>query len=95
MLNAIFLRFVDSNFFRNCIRDQLKAIKQEGLDNIGNVPCLFSEIGAPYDMDDKYAYRTADYISQIRALDANHYALEGADVSGYTLWTYCPNVSAF
>lgn len=77
---------------RNCFRDQLKAMKQEGIDNIGVTPCVFSEIGIPYDMDDKYAYKTGDYISQIRAMDANHYALEGAQV-GFTLWTYCVSVS--
>lgn len=59
---------------------------------IGETPCVFSEIGIPYDMDDKYAYKTGDYISQIRALDANHFALEGSQV-GYTLWTYCATVS--
>ncbi|KAG0634791.1 glycoside hydrolase superfamily [Tuber brumale] len=73
---------------RNCLRDQLKAMKQEGVDNMGLTPCVFTEIGIPYDMDDKYAYETGDYISQIRAMDANHYALEGAQV-GFTLWTYC------
>ncbi|KAI5842444.1 glycoside hydrolase superfamily [Morchella snyderi] len=73
---------------RNCLRDQLKAMKQEGLDNIGLTPCVFTEIGIPYDMDDKAAYNTGDYVSQIRAMDANHYALEGAQV-GFTLWTYC------
>jgi hypothetical protein len=77
---------------RNSLRDQLLSMKKEGLDNIGQRPCVFSEIGAPFDMDDKYAYRTGDYISQIRALDANHFALEGSGV-GYTLWTYCPDVS--
>lgn len=68
-------------------------MKQEGVDNIGLTPCVFTEIGIPYDMDDKYAYKNADYISQIRAMDANHYALEGAQV-GFTLWTYCIEVIA-
>ena len=72
---------------RNCIRDQLKSMVQEGIDNIGVTPCVFSEIGIPYDMDDKQAYKTGDFISQIRAMDANHYALEGAQ-AGYTLWAY-------
>jgi len=49
---------------------------------------LFSEIGIPYDMDDKYAYKTGDFSSQTRASDANHFALEGSQVS-YTWWTYC------
>ncbi|KAF3918393.1 hypothetical protein ABW20_dc0103943 [Dactylellina cionopaga] len=73
---------------RNSMKEQLTAMKQEGLDNIGPTPCLFSEIGIPYDMDDKYAYKTGDYTSQTRASDANHFALEGSLVS-YTWWNYC------
>ncbi|KAK6543230.1 hypothetical protein TWF694_007126 [Orbilia ellipsospora] len=73
---------------RNSMKEQLTAMKQEGLDNIGLTPCLFSEIGIPYDMDDKYAYKTGDYTSQTRASDANHFALEGSLVS-YTWWNYC------
>ncbi|KAA8909786.1 glycoside hydrolase superfamily [Sphaerosporella brunnea] len=75
---------------RNCLRDQLKAMIQEGIDNIGVTPCVFTEIGIPYDMDDKYAYKTGDFISQIRAMDANHFALEGAQ-AGFTLWVYTAN----
>ena len=43
-------------------------------------------------MDNRAAYKTGDYSSQIRAMDANHYALEGANV-GFTLWTYCAKVN--
>lgn len=55
---------------------------------MGVHPCVFTEIGIPYDMDDKYAYKTGDYTSQTLALDANHYAIEGSNVAGYTLWVY-------
>ena len=54
---------------------------------MGETPCIFSEIGIPYDMDGKAAYNTGDWNSQIHAMDANHFALEGANV-GYTLWCY-------
>ncbi|QDS71373.1 hypothetical protein FKW77_002635 [Venturia effusa] len=73
---------------RNCFRDQLKAIRQEGMDNMGMRPCVFSEIGIPYDMDDKYAYKTGNYSSQIAAMDANHFAIEGCGGNGFTLWVY-------
>lgn len=73
---------------RNCFRDQLSAIRKEGLDYLGDHPCVFTEIGIPYDMDDKYAYKTGDFSSQTAAMDANHFALEGSRVSGYTLWVY-------
>lgn len=73
---------------RNCIAQQLKLIKQEGIDNLGaSVPCLISEIGIPFDMDDRDAYSTGDYDGQARALDANCFALESALLS-HTLWCY-------
>ena len=57
---------------------------------------IFSEIGIPYDMDDKHAYKTGDYSSQVRAMDANHFALEGSTANGFTLWLYtslvCPHI---
>ncbi|ORY84505.1 glycoside hydrolase superfamily [Protomyces lactucae-debilis] len=74
---------------RNCLRDQLKAIRQEGLANLGNYPCFFTEIGVPYDMDGGRAYEDDDFSSQIGALDANSFALEGANAH-FTLWQYSP-----
>jgi hypothetical protein len=55
---------------------------------MGNHPLLFTEIGIPYDMDDKHAYQTGDYSSQTSAMDANHFALEGSTSNGFTLWVY-------
>lgn len=74
---------------RNCLRDQLTAIREEGEKYTGTHPTLFTEIGIPYDMDDKHAYKTGDYSSQIAALDANYFALEGCGAAGSTLWLYC------
>jgi len=73
---------------RNCFRDQLAAIAQEGYDNMGTVPVVFTETGMPFDLNDKKAYEDGDYTSQTAALDAVHYGLEGSGVAGYTLWTY-------
>lgn len=73
---------------RNCLRDQLKAIRQEGRDYMGKHPCVFTEIGIPYDMDDKAAYKNGDYTSQALAMDANHFALEASGTEGYGLWVY-------
>ena len=50
-----------------------------------------SEIGIPYDMDNKRAYTDGTYTSQYSAMDANNYALEAAGLS-YTLWNYCADV---
>ncbi|KAK9243511.1 glycoside hydrolase superfamily [Lipomyces tetrasporus] len=81
------LRFGETSI-RNCLRDQLKTLKIEGLESFGvGVPCLMSEIGIPYDMNDKKAFVDGDYSAQIRALDANIYALEGAKLH-HTYWVY-------
>jgi len=67
-------------------------MRDEGIEYMGIHPCVFTEIGIPYDMDDKYAYKTGDYSSQSAAMDANHFALEESRVNGYTLWTYVVTV---
>jgi len=79
---------VGEGAIRNCFRDQLSAMRKEGIDYMGEHPCVFTEIGIPYDMDDRYAYKTGDYTSQALAMDANHFALEGCGAAGFTLWVY-------
>ncbi|OBT49094.1 hypothetical protein VE00_00118 [Pseudogymnoascus sp. WSF 3629] len=94
-LSPAFAIKVGETAIRNCFRDQMSAMKKEGLDNMGNHPCVMTEFGIPYDMDDKYAYKTGDYSSQSGAMDANHYAVEGSMMAGYTLWVYmCNNTHA-
>ncbi|KAL8960099.1 MAG: hypothetical protein Q9193_003142 [Seirophora villosa] len=87
-LSPAFAIKVGETAIRNCFRDQLSAIRREGTDYMGNHPCVFTEIGIPYDMDDKYAYKSGDYSSQSAAMDANHFALEGCGANGYALWVY-------
>ncbi|KAI9839740.1 MAG: hypothetical protein M1837_002028 [Sclerophora amabilis] len=82
---------VGETAIRNCLRDQLSAIRQEGVDYMGNHPCVLTEFGIPYDMDDKYAYKTGDYSSQSAAMDANHFAVEGSGMNGFSLWLYMAN----
>lgn len=79
---------VGETAIRNCLRDQLKILRQEGIDRTGNHPCVLSEFGIPYDMDDKKAYKTGDYSSQSAALDANYFAVEGSGIEGHCLWLY-------
>jgi len=80
---------------RNCFKDQLSTVRQEGIENMGVHPCLYTEIGIPYDMDDKYAYRTGDYSSQAAAIDANMFAVEGSKAAGFTWWVYTASNSHF
>lgn len=79
---------IGQHAIRNCLRDQLIAIREEGEKYTGVRPTLFTEIGIPFDMDDKHAYKTGDYSSQIAALDANYFALESSGAAGSTLWVY-------
>ena len=60
---------------------------------MGVLPCMYTEIGIPYDMDDKKAYKTGDYSSQIAAVDANSYAVEGSKAQGFTWWVYTAECS--
>lgn len=39
-------------------------------------------------MNDKSGYKTGDYSSQISAMDANYYAVEGSGMNGMCLWNY-------
>ena len=87
-LTPAFAVKIGETAIRNCLRNQLKFLRDESLNYMGNHPLLFTEIGIPYDMDDKHAYKTGDYSSQISAMDANHFALEGSTANGFTLWLY-------
>ncbi len=91
-LHPAFAIKVGETAIRNSFKDQLAAMRKEGLDYMGNHPCILTEFGIPYDMDDKHAYKTGDYSSQSAAMDANHFAVEGAHMEGYTLWLYSATV---
>ncbi|KAK9478127.1 glycoside hydrolase superfamily [Lipomyces japonicus] len=86
--SPVFALKFGENAIRNCLRNQLQTLKDEGIESFGQgVPCLMSEIGIPFDMNDKKAYSNGDYSTQIRALDANIFALEGANLH-HTFWVY-------
>ncbi|AGO10007.1 AaceriAAR017Wp [[Ashbya] aceris (nom. inval.)] len=87
-LSPIFgLVFGEVNIKR-CFRRQLRSMKLEGKRFLGNhVPIFFTEIGMPYDMEGKKAYKDDDYSSQIGANDALGFALEGSNMS-FSLWCY-------
>ena len=84
---------IGENAIRNCLRDQLKFLRDESLKYMGSHPLIFTEIGIPYDMDDRHAYKTGNYSSQTSAMDANHFALEGSGSNGFTQWLYTTKVS--
>lgn len=78
---------------KECFRNQLASIKEEGQQAIGQHPTLIGEIGIPYDLNDGKSYRAnGNYKDQIKAMDANMYALESNHLN-FTLWNYCPDNS--
>ncbi|KAI8600681.1 glycoside hydrolase superfamily [Dissophora ornata] len=78
---------------KECFRTQLAYIKEEGQEAIGMHPTLIGEIGIPYDMNDGKSYKpNGNYKDQIKAMDANMYALESNHLN-FTLWNYCPDNS--
>jgi hypothetical protein len=91
-LTPAFALKIGESAIRNCLRDQLKFLREESRSYMGSHPVVFTEIGIPYDMDDKYAYKSGNYTSQTSAMDANHFALEGSTANGFTLWVYVTQV---
>ena len=90
---ACFNILVGEQNIRNSFKNQLKYMRQEVSTNIRcNVPIIFSEIGMPFDMDNKKSYFMQDltncYNSQTKAMDAIMYALECNNLS-FNLWCYC------
>ncbi|PRT55114.1 hypothetical protein B9G98_02734 [Wickerhamiella sorbophila] len=78
---------IGSSAIRNSFIQQLAYIKEEGRRRLGEIPCLMSEIGIPYDLEDKQAFATGQYDNQVRAMDCNHWALESNKMH-HCLWTY-------
>ncbi|KAF9167993.1 hypothetical protein DFQ26_001973 [Actinomortierella ambigua] len=78
---------------RECFRHQLACIKEEGQQSIGMHPTLIGEIGIPFDMNGGRAYKPGgNFKDQVRAMDANMYALESNHLN-FTLWNYCADNS--
>lgn len=86
-LNPVLGIVLGERAIRNCIRKQFLEIRRECEDNLGGIPCLMSETGMPFDMDDKRSYQSGRYPLQTGALDALAFALEGLDMS-HTFWCY-------
>ena len=70
--------------------NQLKKIKDHSKDRLGNVPVLIGEIGIPFDMKGKIAYRIGDFSHQVKAMDRSMRTLED-NLLNYTLWNYTAN----
>ncbi|RPI32507.1 MAG: hypothetical protein EHM70_08790 [Chloroflexota bacterium] len=77
---------------RQCFADQIAEIVHKTGEKMGQAAVLVGEVGIPFDMQAKRAYRTGNFSMQTRALDATMSALEKNFVS-FTLWNYTPENS--
>ncbi|CCD26330.1 hydrolase NDAI_0H01560 [Naumovozyma dairenensis CBS 421] len=86
--NPIFSLVLGEGNIRKCFESQLKEMKDEVKFLLGDgVPAFFTEIGMPFDMEDKAAYTSNDYSLQRAAMDSLGYALEKNHFS-FSLWCY-------
>lgn len=90
-LNPVFgIVFGEANI-RKSIGKQLKHMATESYKNAGyDVPVVFTETGMPFNMDNKYAYRSGNYDSQEAANDAILSGLESEQLN-FTYWCYNPD----
>jgi hypothetical protein len=57
-------------------RGQIKNIKEDGLLNMGEKPCVMGEVGIPMDLNNKMAFEDDNYENHVHFMDAIIYALE-------------------
>ncbi|UZJ57216.1 hypothetical protein CBS101457_006536 [Exobasidium rhododendri] len=69
---------------------QISTLKKNGQLSLGIVPMIIGEVGIPWDINDKKAYRTGDYSKHFELLDALIEAMEQNQI-GFTLWNYNPD----
>lgn len=72
---------------RKSFTEQIARIVRQSDEEMNHTPTLIGEVGIPFDMQNKKAYRTGDFSMQVRALDTTMTALEKNFVS-FTLWNY-------
>jgi hypothetical protein len=85
--SPVFAIKIGESNIRKCIEEQITTMRDEGLEHMGPVPCLMSETGIPFDMDNRQSYQTGNFSSQIGALDAVTAGLEGARIH-HAYWGY-------
>lgn len=72
---------------RRSFIDQMAMYKQQAYQNFGGVPTVIGEIGIPFDMHNKEAFRSGDFRAQVRALDDSLQAVE-RNLLHATIWNY-------
>jgi hypothetical protein len=69
--------------FVNQIADYIRISKEQ----MGGVPTLIGEVGIPFDLNNKHAYKTGDFARQVQVMDRTMIALE-RNMVNFTIWNY-------
>jgi hypothetical protein len=72
---------------QQAVIQQIGHLKDDAQVFHGGVPTVIGEVGIPYDLNDKSAYRTGDYQTHVAAFDRTLRGLE-ANLVNFTLWNY-------
>jgi hypothetical protein len=72
---------------RRAFAEQVGALKESGLREMGGMPTLVGEFGLAYDLDDGAAYRDGDFSAHVAAQDSYMDAMDEHLLS-FTLWNY-------
>jgi hypothetical protein len=67
--------------------NQIKSLADQSDRIFGGVPTVIGEVGIPYNMNKKTAFKTGDFSQQIMAMDDSIQALE-SNLVNFTLWNY-------
>ena len=72
---------------RQSRRLQIAETIAVGSEQMGGIPTVIGEVGIPFDLNNKQAYRTGNFSTQVEALNATMEALE-ENFASFTLWNY-------
>ncbi|OGO65103.1 MAG: hypothetical protein A2030_08525 [Chloroflexi bacterium RBG_19FT_COMBO_50_10] len=75
---------------RHSFYDQLATHKRHSQQDMGGVPCILGEFGIPFDLQEKQAYQTGNFKTQVKALQRSMQAVED-NLLNFTLWNYTPD----
>lgn len=74
---------------RKMLQQQITYLREDGLQRMGNFPVMLSEIGQPFDLDNRRSYQPGgNYQEQIKALDSILNSCDGINSANYTTWCY-------
>jgi hypothetical protein len=72
---------------RAAFAQQIASLQREARDRLGDVPTLIGELGIPFDLNGRRAFRTGDFTVQARAFDRSMRAIEDT-LAHATIWNY-------